>query len=73
MLRITTTTAVRTFKPTQVSVAACRNYTDFAEKERAEEAKYIRAKDAEQIKKLREKIAQAEKQVEEIKLKKDQK
>ena len=45
MLRTTTATAVRAFKPIQVSVIARRNYTNkFSEKEQAEEAQYIRAK-----------------------------
>ncbi|KAG0001179.1 hypothetical protein BGZ80_001930 [Entomortierella chlamydospora] len=56
MLRTTTTAAVRAFKPVQFSVVARRNYTDkFKEKETAEEAKYIRTKEAEREKALKEK------------------
>lgn len=46
MLRtITATNAVRTFKPVQAATAARRAYTTgFDDKEKAEEARYIRAK-----------------------------
>ncbi|KAG0363925.1 hypothetical protein BGZ54_007959 [Gamsiella multidivaricata] len=69
MLRTTTTAAVRAFKPAQVSAIPRRNYSDgaFSDKERAEEAKYIRAKEAEQIKKLKEQLAQREKEIAELK------
>ncbi|KAF9357579.1 hypothetical protein BGX26_003475 [Mortierella sp. AD094] len=69
MLRTTTTTAVRAFKPIQISAVARRNYTtdSFKEKETAEEAKYIRAKEAEQIKTLKETLAKKEKEIEELK------
>ncbi|KAF9910772.1 hypothetical protein EC991_005489 [Linnemannia zychae] len=69
MLRtITSTSAVRTFKPVQVAAAARRSYSNtFGDKEKAEEAKYIRQKEAEQIKKLREELARKEKEIEELK------
>ncbi|KAF9114732.1 hypothetical protein BGX27_009956 [Mortierella sp. AM989] len=68
MLRTTTATAVRAFKPIQVSAIARRNYTNkFSEKEQAEEAQYIRAKEAEQIKHLKEILAAKEKEIEELK------
>ncbi|KAF9151760.1 hypothetical protein BG015_006246 [Linnemannia schmuckeri] len=70
MLRtITTTNAVRAFKPVQAATAARRAYsaTGFDNKEKAEEAKYIRAKEQEQIKKLREELARKEKEIEDLK------
>ncbi|KAK3838548.1 MAG: hypothetical protein JOS17DRAFT_730473 [Linnemannia elongata] len=69
MLRtITATNAVRTFKPVQAATAARRAYsTGFDNKEKAEEAKYIRAKEHEQIKKLREELARKEKEIEDLK------
>ncbi|KAF9580957.1 hypothetical protein BGW38_002201 [Lunasporangiospora selenospora] len=68
MLRATTTTAVRAFKPVQVSAIA-RPYSTgkFNEKERAEEEIYFRKKEQEEIAKLREALAKAEKQIEDLK------
>ncbi|KAF8955583.1 hypothetical protein BGZ46_002606 [Entomortierella lignicola] len=68
MLRTTTVSALRAFKPVQVSALARRNYnTTFSDKEKAEEAKYIRTKEAEQLKKLKETLAEKEKEIEELK------
>ncbi|KAG0284940.1 hypothetical protein BGZ96_010745 [Linnemannia gamsii] len=70
MLRtITATNAVRTFKPVQAATAARRAYTtsSFEGKEKAEEIKYIRAKEQEQMKKLKEELARKEKEIEELK------
>ncbi|KAF9909168.1 hypothetical protein BX616_011282 [Lobosporangium transversale] len=74
MLRTTTTTAVRVFKPVQVSTVARRMYSNtFSDKERAEENQYIRQKEAEQIKKLKEQLAQKEKEIAELKKNGDKK
>ncbi|KAI1320403.1 hypothetical protein EDD11_001206 [Mortierella claussenii] len=74
MLRTTTTTAVRIFKPVQVAAVARRNYTNsFSDKEKAEEAKYIRAKEAEQIKKLKEQLAAKEKELADLRKSKEDK
>ncbi|KAF9087346.1 hypothetical protein BGX29_000871 [Mortierella sp. GBA35] len=72
MLRTTTTTAVRAFKPVQAAAAARCGYSSntFSDKEKAEEAKYIRAKEQELIKKLREELARKEKEIEDLKKKK---
>ncbi|KAK3825902.1 MAG: hypothetical protein J3Q66DRAFT_328886 [Benniella sp.] len=70
MLRITTSAAVRTLKPVQVAAVAPRAYTTtgkFSEKEQAEETKYIRAKEAEQIKKLKEELAKREQEIADLK------
>ncbi|KAG0046398.1 hypothetical protein BGZ83_008433 [Gryganskiella cystojenkinii] len=68
MLRATTTSAVRAFKPVQVSAIARRNYSDaFNKKEKAAEEQYVRAKEAEQIKHLREELAKKEKEIAELK------
>ncbi|KAG0306051.1 hypothetical protein BGZ98_003038 [Dissophora globulifera] len=68
MLRTTTTAAVRAFKPVQVSAVARRNYSDkFGDKEKAEEAQYIRAKEAEQTKKLKQELAKKEKELADLK------
>ncbi|KAF8944499.1 hypothetical protein BGZ47_004157 [Haplosporangium gracile] len=69
MLRtITTTNAVRTFKPVQATTAVRRAYsTGFDNKEKAEEARYIRAKEQEQIKKLKEELARKDKEIEDLK------
>ncbi|KAF9178940.1 hypothetical protein BGZ51_007357 [Haplosporangium sp. Z 767] len=69
MLRTTTTAAVRAFKPVQASAIARRNYSEssFSQKEKAEEAKYIRSKEQETIKKLREELAKKEKEVQDLK------
>ncbi|KAF9927056.1 hypothetical protein FBU30_003518 [Linnemannia zychae] len=71
MLRtIATSSAVRTVrKPVQVAAVA-RSYSTastLSDKERAEEAQYIRQKEQEQIKKLREELARKEKEIEELK------
>ncbi|KAG0254534.1 hypothetical protein BG011_005674 [Mortierella polycephala] len=69
MLRTTTTAAVRALKPVQASAIACRNYSSgsFSQKEKAEEAKYIRAKEQETIKKLQEELAKKDKELQELK------
>ncbi|KAG9072514.1 hypothetical protein KI688_000285 [Linnemannia hyalina] len=68
MLRtITATNAVRTFKPVQAATAARAYSTGFDSKEKAEEARYIRAKEQEQIKKLKEELARKEKEIEDLK------
>ncbi|KAF8928132.1 ATPase inhibitor mitochondrial precursor [Dissophora ornata] len=70
MLRTTSTVAIRAFKPVQVAYVARCSYTttgSFSEKEKAEEVKYIRAKEAEQIKKLKEQLAQREKEIADLK------
>ncbi|KAF9427236.1 hypothetical protein BGZ94_005251 [Podila epigama] len=69
MLRTTTTAAVRAFKPVQVAAIPRRAYAEdaFKKKETAEEAKYFRQKEAEEIKKLREALAKKEKEIEELK------
>ncbi|KAF9321042.1 hypothetical protein BG000_010589 [Podila horticola] len=65
MLRTTTVAAVRAFKPVQVSAIPRRAYSEdaFKKKETAEEAKYFRQKEAEEIKKLREALAAKEKEI----------
>ncbi|KAF9995824.1 hypothetical protein BGZ65_008556 [Modicella reniformis] len=69
MLRTTSTAAIRAFRPVQLSAVTRRHNTtgSFSEKEKAEEAKYIRAKEAEQIKKLREELAKKQKEVDDLK------
>ncbi|KAF9389495.1 hypothetical protein CPB97_011239 [Podila verticillata] len=73
MLRIITTSAVRTMRPIQASsVLARRAYAEgaFKEKERAAEEVYIRTKEAEQaklVKSLKMQIAQADKELEALK------
>lgn len=70
MLRTTTTATVRAFKLVQVSAVARRNYTTtekFHEKEKADEDQYIRAKEAEQTKKLKEQLAAKEREIADLK------
>ncbi|KAF9288344.1 hypothetical protein BGZ74_000941 [Mortierella antarctica] len=73
MLRIVTTSAVRTLRPIQASsVLARRAYAEnaFKDKERAAEEVYIRTKEAEQqkiLKSLKAQIAQADKELEALK------
>ncbi|KAF9433922.1 hypothetical protein BGZ76_008808 [Entomortierella beljakovae] len=69
MLRTTTTATVRAFRPVQVSAVARRCYTNkFSEKELAEEAQFIRAREAEKAK-IQEQLAQKEKEIADLKAK----
>ncbi|KAG0237461.1 hypothetical protein BGX31_003586 [Mortierella sp. GBA43] len=69
MLRTTSAAAVRVFKPVQVAAVARRGYSEgtFSEKERAEEARFARQRDAEKIKKLQEELAKREKEIADLK------
>ncbi|KAF9409317.1 hypothetical protein BGZ94_001997 [Podila epigama] len=71
MLRIVTQISVRTLRPQRASSAmVLRAYSTegmFKQKEKAAEDIYIRAKEAEQVKALKEKLAKAEKELDILK------
>ncbi|KAF9946021.1 hypothetical protein BGZ70_003450 [Mortierella alpina] len=67
MLRTTTTTALRTFKPAQVSAVRAYSGKALSDKETAEENRYAHAREQEQIKQLKEALAKKEKEIEELK------